>query len=240
VPYEGSAHVPLILCGPGIEGGTRTETAVNTWDVAATILDAAQVDFPEGHPAVGTCVLQLDGADRERVVISHLFEGSRRWIAAISNRWKFIHRYEDGQQELYDLQADPWEQCNLIGEEKQEALVARLHQACVEFETRHGVAEAASGGRLGVLPPPPPRKGMINRSQVPWPFNWTQFPRWMNGYTDEDRAAILREMAEVIEGEEKIFIPADETWREMVLESWDRIGGRRGDMLALFRQADGK
>jgi arylsulfatase A-like enzyme len=240
VPYEGSAHVPLIVCGPGLKPGTQAETAVNTWDVATTILHAAQVHFPEGHPTIGTSLLQLDSADRERVVISHLFEGSQRWIAAVSSRWKFIHRYDDGRQELYDLRADPWEQCNLASSPAHGELVDKLSQACVAFETRHGVAAGASGGALGVLPPPPPRKGMVNRSQVPWPFNWTQFPRWMNGYTDKDRAAILREIVDVIEAEDDLFVPADSTWREMVLESWAAIGGRRQDLLDVFAMADRK
>jgi arylsulfatase A-like enzyme len=240
VPYEGSAHIPLILSGPGVESGTRAETAVNTWDVAATILDAAQVTVPQGHPSIGTSLLQLDGADDERIVISHLFQGSKRWIAAVSSQWKFIHHYGDGQEELYDLRTDPWEQRNLIGDKGHGELEARLSRACIEFELNYGVADAVSGDAFGIPSEVTVSKGMVNRSQVPWPFNWTQFPRWMNGYTDADRAAILREMTDVIEGEEAIYIPSDKTWREMVLESWDRIGGRREDMLVLFRQADGE
>jgi hypothetical protein len=61
----------------------------------------------------------------------------------------------------------------------------------------------------------------------------------MNGYRDEDHRAILGEMRDILQTEGEVLIPADETWREMVLEAWDEIGGRREDLLALFRQIDG-
>ncbi len=146
VPYEGSNHVPLILCGPDIAADTRAEVAVNTWDVAATILDAAHIPVPVGHPMIGTSLLKLDREDNERVVISHLFQGSRRWITAVSPRWKFTHRYGPGQEELYDLQTDPWEQKNLINEVENKGIAAKLSQACVEFEMKYGAADAISKG----------------------------------------------------------------------------------------------
>jgi arylsulfatase len=240
VPYEGSTHIPLILSGPGIEADTRAEVPVNTWDVAATILDAAGIAVPEGHPLIGTSVLKLDTGDEDRVIVSHLFEGSRRWISAISSRWKFIHSYGGGQDELYDLEADPWEQQNLIPEEAYGEIAARLSRVCIAFERDHGVVDAVSDGRFGQAPEMSARTEMVNRSQVPWPFNWMQFPRWMNGTTDEDRAAILREMTDVIEAEERPHIPVDAVWREMVLASWAAIGGQRADMLDVFGKADRK
>ena len=281
VPYEGSAHIPLILCGPGIQPDTRADVAANTWDIAATVLDAADIAVPEDHPMIGTSLLKLDKDDGERIVISHLFQGNRRWISAVSSRWKFIHRYSDGSEELYDLHTDAWEQHNLIREKEygdvgspttrnsemdgcrvadcEDSLprspafsnadvgspTARkkkgleLRRACVEFELTYGEADAISSGEFRDFPrPAAPSASMPNRRRVPWPFNWRQFPRWMNGYTTEDHEAILREMHDIIKTEKDVFISSDETWREMVLESWKAIGGRREDMLAVFEEAD--
>ena len=100
VPYEGSSHIPLIFAGPGVPEDLLAGTAVNTWDVAATILDAAGVKPPADHPMIGESLLSLDMDDRERVAISHLRENERRWIAAESGRWKFIHFHLDGEEEL--------------------------------------------------------------------------------------------------------------------------------------------
>src|SRR5690606_18558377 len=82
----------LILYGAGVEdAGTRASVATNTWDVAATILDVAGVTPPAGHPLMGTSLLALDRDDRERIVISHLYDEERRWVAAITSGHKFIH-----------------------------------------------------------------------------------------------------------------------------------------------------
>jgi len=240
VPYEGSAHIPLILAGPGIRADACVDVAVNTWDVAATILDAAEVPSPDDHPLIGTSLLALDSRDRERIVISHLNEYRNRWIAAISSRWKLVHYYLDAREELYDLDADPWEQTNLIRRSEYAQVAASLRQACIAFEETHGLPGAVSDGGLKLVTTPPPIRGMHNRSQVPWPFNWTQFPHWMNGHTDRDHQAILQEMRDILKTEGEVLIPSDETWREMVLESWHEIGGRREDLLAIFREADQK
>ena len=70
------------------------------------------------------------------------------------------------------------------------------------------------------------------------PFNWRQYPRWMNGYTEEDHDAILQEMQDVIDAEGTVYIPEDEAWREMVLGAWEAIGGDRFDLLKLLAEAD--
>jgi hypothetical protein len=222
-----------------VTAGACAGVAVNTWDVAATVLDSAGIAATDDHPLIGSSLLDLDAGDRERIVISHQFEHNRRWIAAISGQWKLIHYYLDGRQELYDLDADPWEQSNLIGQGEYAQVAASLRQACITFEETHGMPGAVSDGDFQIVTTPPPIGGMHNWSEVPWPFNWTQFPHWMNGYTDKDHQAILQEMRDILKTEGQVLIPADETWREMVLESWDQIGGRRADMMAFFRQADG-
>ncbi len=117
-------------------------------------------------------------------------------------------------------------------------VIAKLEQACIEFEGAHGEAGAVSDGAFGTPPEVVVPWDIVNCSEVPWPFNWTQFPRWMNGYSDADRAAILREMTDVIDAEGAVYIPADETWREMVLASWAEIGGERQDLLQVFDRAD--
>jgi arylsulfatase A-like enzyme len=236
VPYEGSSHIPLILRGPGIEPSTQVDTVVNTWDITTTILDAAEVAAPEGHPLIGDNLFDLDRDDGERIIISHLFEGPRRWIAAITARFKFVHHYHDGRQELYDLYADPWEQHNLVRKRTHEALVARLRRACVTFEQEYGQADAVSGGAFRDFTRV--ERGASYRS-LPWPFNWRQFPRWMNGYSGADHEAILREMRDVIASAADPYIPSNEAWREQVLGAWEEIGGQRADMVAVFDEYTG-
>lgn len=249
IPYQESTHVPLILYGAGVEdAGTRASVATNTWDVAATILDVAGVTPPAGHPLMGTSLLALDRDDRERIVISHLYDEERRWVAAITSGHKFIHYHGDGHEELYDLIADPLEDANRIDDPALAATVTRLRDTCLAFERTQGLPRGADdqGFRtLGAGPPAPDPDGMVNRSLVPWPFNWTQFPRWMNKATrespiarPEDLQAILREMWDVANSRPDIHLPGDTTWRNQVLAAWQTIGGDPRDIVALFAAVD--
>ncbi len=234
VPYEGSAHIPLILAGPGVPDGIRASTAVNTWDIAATVLDAAGIDTPDDHPLIGESLLSMDLDDRARIVITHLYENERRWIAAEMGRWKFIHFRLGGREELYDLDEDPWEQQNLIGDPGCREVGDRLRRACLAFEREYGFEGGADDTGFVDLPepdePPEPRVG--------WPFNWRQYPRWMNGYREEDLAAILEEMRDVLASQKQVHVPKDEEWRDRVLNTWAAMGGDRSELSAVLAEAD--
>jgi hypothetical protein len=65
-----------------------------------------------------------------------------------------------------------------------------------------------------------------------------QFPRWMNGHTDDDRKAILDQMRKIIEDEGHVFLPADPDWRELVYGNWAGLGGNRAELKAIFDEAD--
>jgi arylsulfatase A-like enzyme len=248
VPYQGSTHIPLILYGAGVDGhNKRAAAAANTWDVAATILDAAGVAPPD-HPLIGENLLALNPDDTDRIVISHLYEGHRRWIAGTTTHYKFIHRFGDGSEELYDLAADPWERHNRVNDPALAATAARLREACLAFERDHGQPGTVGNDGFRILPQAPPKahpQAMVNRSAVPWPFNWTQFPRWMDKAPEgapflrkEDLDAILDEMRDVTATRPDIHLPRDPAWREQVLIAWQAIGGEREALQALFDDLD--
>ncbi len=234
VPYEGSAHIPLIMAGPGVPGGVQATTAINTWDIAATVLDAAGIEVPEAHPLIGKSLLSLDWEDSDRIVITHLYENERRWIAAEMGDWKFIHFRRGGREELYSLDDDPWEQQNLIEDDRYRDIAGRLRDACLAFEREYGLEVGADAAGFVDLPD----ADEAPKRRVGWPFNWRQYPRWMNGYTDEDFAAMLQEMRDIIAGEEDIYIPTDEEWRERVMNSWAAIGGDRRALSDVLSEAD--
>ncbi|MEG0766797.1 MAG: arylsulfatase, partial [Clostridia bacterium] len=47
LPYEGSAHVPLLIAGPGIPKGRRIDAVAELMDVMPTLLSAAGIPTPE-------------------------------------------------------------------------------------------------------------------------------------------------------------------------------------------------
>lgn len=108
--WERDTRVPLIVAGPGIEPGRRCERPVGLIDVYPTLLELC------GLPA---------NSDNEGHSLAPLLADVRRpWdhatitaygpvnFAVRSERYHYI-RYEDGSEELYDMQADPNEWTNL-------------------------------------------------------------------------------------------------------------------------------
>ena len=143
--YEASIRVPLVVLAPGMEGGAgglrRPEMIVNL-DFAPTFLEAAGLEIPS--TVQGRSFLGLIDADRaERSPWRDAFLYEYFWERAFpqtptvlgvrTDRYKFMrfHGIWD-RYELYDLEADPDERNNLLG----------------EFITRHGAGNVET--RLAV------------------------------------------------------------------------------------------
>lgn len=124
--HDASTRVPWAIRGPGIESG-RVDRPVSLVDLAPTLLAAAGLAVPttmQGKPLIG---LGLDERRRETAVLvetSHEHPGR----AIRTERWKYgvlaetvpahcpvADRYTEAW--LYDLQRDPHELSNLIGQE---------------------------------------------------------------------------------------------------------------------------
>ena len=108
--WEGSAHIPLVMAGPGIVQGGISKRPVSLIDLYPTLLELA------GLPARS----DVDGVS----IVPLLKDPSAAWerpaltTAGFKNhtlrteRWRYI-RYADGSEELYDHDADPLEHANV-------------------------------------------------------------------------------------------------------------------------------
>ncbi len=126
VAYESSLRVPLIVAGPGIEGGRVSDALVELIDVNPTICELAGAP-PQEHMDARSIVPVLRG-ERE----AHRTET----VSAIHNFWcvrtqshKLV-RNDNDLTELYDLEDDPDERHNIAGDEPE--LVRTLGQRMTE------------------------------------------------------------------------------------------------------------
>lgn len=120
--YEGGLRVPLIIRWPGIveKPATTNATPVITMDLAATILDAAQVKLRPNESLDGATLRPvLQGKTDVRSPLffhypHYAFHGANRPGGAIrSGQYKLIRRYDDHSVELFDLSEDLGETRNL-------------------------------------------------------------------------------------------------------------------------------
>jgi len=117
--YEGSAHIPLLMRLPGvIKAGTVVTAPVSQLDYYATILDYLGTPGP---PSEGRSLRPLvDGAQdgKDRIAVSEWAKGNVPGYMVVDGRWKLMFgRTADSPalDALYDLQHDPEEVNNLIG-----------------------------------------------------------------------------------------------------------------------------
>jgi arylsulfatase B len=122
--FEGGLNVPLIVAGPGVAQGAECAALVNTTDIFASVLElsgepSSAEDSVSFVPYLADPALpsQRDWVYGERVIPNgtSLITSWRR--AAREERFKLHHYYNGAQlvrEELYDLDADPFESQNLL------------------------------------------------------------------------------------------------------------------------------
>jgi arylsulfatase A-like enzyme len=135
--YRSSVRVPLIVRPPSGTTG-RVETApVQAFDVAATLLDAGSAAPLDGAasrslvPFVTGDARAGQSATREHVAsMIRMRPGLPTWQAITDGRWRATINADTGEaSELFDLDADPDEATNLVGDAAPSEVLDRLTTA---------------------------------------------------------------------------------------------------------------
>ena len=143
--WEGGHRVPAIAWWPGVIGAAATTGAVMTSiDLAATVLDVADVLLPQDRPLDGVSLLPhlLGGAAPDDRPLFWAYQQARRPVEQLAMRhgpWKLIVNGPDGPEvALYDLDEDPGETTNLAADEPER--VAAMGDALDDwrFEVEEG------------------------------------------------------------------------------------------------------
>ncbi len=123
--WEPATRVPLVVAGPGVPGGVRVPAAVELLDVYPTLVDLAGLpenDSNEGE-SLRSVITVSDDEDADVAITTYgrqnhgLRAGALRYI-----------RYEDGSEELYDLDLDPEEWTNLAPDPRYRHVMDSLAQ----------------------------------------------------------------------------------------------------------------
>ncbi|WP_436716087.1 sulfatase [Roseiconus lacunae] len=118
--WEGGIREPLYIRYPaGVRPGIESSTPVTGADLYPTLLDLCGIPLkPEQHvDGVSLKPILKGGRIESRALYWHYphygNQGGEPNAIIQKNRWKLIHYFEDGRNELYDLENDPGEESDL-------------------------------------------------------------------------------------------------------------------------------
>lgn len=162
--FEESVKVPCIISHPGrIPEGVVCSELLSQYDFMPTLLDYVGIENPQAESLPGRSFVRLllgESSPREQVVVFDEY-GPVRMVR--TKEWKYVHRYADGPNELYDLRADPAEQTNLASDEGHASIVAEMRERLSEWFARYGDPvrdgsglPVAGGGQSGLVGPDNP------------------------------------------------------------------------------------
>ena len=107
--YDPSMRIPLVMVGPGLSGGERSDTLATTLDLVPTVLDAVKVSFPPGLTGRSLLGVGRGGAGPDR---PRLFgQNDRNLLGSWDDRFKIVAtpREEGTDYALFDREKDPGE-----------------------------------------------------------------------------------------------------------------------------------
>ncbi|GHO99312.1 hypothetical protein KSF_093600 [Reticulibacter mediterranei] len=141
--HESSTRLLAAFQGPGFRGGRRLENLVSLIDIPPTLLDAAGIPVPEAMQ--GRSLMPLVRYEEESWPEDVLIQISESQVgrAIRTRQWKYgvvapdKHGWHDSSSDfyretyLYDLEADPYELCNLAGSKKYRGVVKDLKERLI-------------------------------------------------------------------------------------------------------------
>ena len=155
VPYEESIRVPLVVRFDPLtasDAPQRSAALALNIDIAPTIADVAHVPASTDGRSLLPLLSDPASADwRRRFLIEHM-EGKNpvpTYCAVRTQRYLFA-RYVTGEQELYDLQDDPYEMTNIADSSPRLAteLHHELNALCVPPPPGYDRAEGAAAAAM--------------------------------------------------------------------------------------------
>lgn len=149
--FETSVKVPgIVMHRARIAPGTL-RGLYSHYDFMPTILSYAGIGdrTPEGLPGrdIGK-VLTSNAPEEGGYVVVFDEYGPNRMIR--EGRWKYIHRYIEGTVELYDLDNDPTEECNLASDPDKAGIITHLLERLRIWFEYYGTIEM-DGSKLPVM-----------------------------------------------------------------------------------------
>lgn len=155
--YEHSIRLPLIVAGPGIPSGKRTEAMCYLFDVLPTLGKLCGVKGPGSSEGIDLSATFTDPTKPARQQLMFAYRQVQR--AVCDDRWKLIRYPKINKTQLFDLQTDPNEVTNLAEQPAHAAKVAELMTLLAKEQKQFGDTELLTVAKPEKAEWMPPRKG---------------------------------------------------------------------------------
>lgn len=108
--HEESVRIPLVISAPGI-APSETDSLAQQIDLYPTFVDLAGFEMPEHIQGKSLAPVLTDP---DAVVHDAVYTSTKRDYLITTKRWSYM-KYDDGSEELYDLEKDRRQFFNLAG-----------------------------------------------------------------------------------------------------------------------------
>jgi arylsulfatase A-like enzyme len=157
--YEPSARVPFLMRWPtglvSAERGQVRDEPVEIRDILPTFLDAAGGERIEGMDGKSMLPLVANQAPdwRPYIDLEHdvCYSDTNHWTGLTDGKVKYIFHAKDGEEQLFDLAADPGEEKDLAGDTHHTALLQQWRGRMIAHLEERGDPFVVNG-RLGLRP----------------------------------------------------------------------------------------
>lgn len=158
--HDGCTHVPLVICGPGFNGGQRFGEMVSLIDLPPTVLKTAGIETPEfmrGRHLNGLVdasgskdwpddiYMQISESQCGRSVRTHNWKYS---VSAYGLGWYAGFSDVYTEEFLYDLMNDPYEKKNLVSAPEFKRVRGDMKQRLLKYMSLANEPRAEIKGNL--------------------------------------------------------------------------------------------
>jgi len=136
--YDHSVRVPLIISGPGIKNGERTESLVYLNDVFPTVADIVGIEKPETIDGLSLLPILKDSKATVRESVYFSYKNFQRGVR--TKNWKLIKYLVEGKKttQLFEIKKDPLEMNNLANDPKYKKKVEEMTVLLQEWMNKSG------------------------------------------------------------------------------------------------------
>ena len=146
LPYAPPGE-PRVTHGFQVTEVAESGRALGTWDpegrlhdLMPTLLAAAGAPVPAGIDGYDLSGMLRGGGPVRDVLVAQCHDAPRQQYMVRDRRWKYLYHQDGAVEELFDLDADPHELCDLARSASEPAASRRrsLRSALIEWCRRHG------------------------------------------------------------------------------------------------------